>query len=168
MTTNDVLRRVRYIFDLNDAKMIAVFALAGREVSRGEVSAWLKKDEDSEFQECPDIELATFLNGLITEKRGAKDGATPEAESVLPNNLILLKLKIALTLRAEDIIGILNLAGLRLSKPELSAFFRKKNHPHYRQCKDQVLRNFLQGLQMKMRGDGPSTASSVWTGKRPR
>jgi uncharacterized protein YehS (DUF1456 family) len=43
------------------------------------------------------------------------------------------------------------LRGFRLSKHELSAFFRNPTQPQYRECKDQVLRNFLMGLQMKYR-----------------
>jgi uncharacterized protein YehS (DUF1456 family) len=62
-----------------------------------------------------------------------------------------MKLKIALNLKAEDVLGILELAEFRISKHELSAFFRKPGHKHYRECKDQILRNFLQGLQLKYR-----------------
>ncbi|MEL7534985.1 MAG: DUF1456 family protein, partial [Bacteroidota bacterium] len=38
-----------------------------------------------------------------------------------------------------------------LSPHELSAFFRKHNHPKYRICKDQYLRNFLIGMQERYR-----------------
>ena len=68
-----------------------------------------------------------------------------------------MKLKIALNMKAEDVLHTLSLAGFRLGKHELSAFFRKADHKHFRQCKDQVLRNFLQGLQLELRkgeGDG--------------
>ena len=75
MTKNDVLRRVRYTFDFGDSKMIALFALGGIKVSREQVSDWLKKDEDPAFKTCPDRALAAFLNGLITDRRGKKDGA---------------------------------------------------------------------------------------------
>ncbi len=34
MTPNDVLRRIRYILDLDDSKMMATFSLAGLEVTR--------------------------------------------------------------------------------------------------------------------------------------
>jgi uncharacterized protein YehS (DUF1456 family) len=65
-----------------------------------------------------------------------------------------MKLKIALNLKAEDVLEILGLADFRLSKHELSAFFRKPGHKHYRECKDQILRNFLNGLQ-KMHRPAP-------------
>ncbi|GAA3935839.1 DUF1456 family protein [Litoribacillus peritrichatus] len=151
MTNNDVLRRIRFIFDFNDKTMIKIFAAADLSVSRDDISNWLKKDDDDAFQNCPDVTLATFLNGLINEKRGKKEGEQPVPEKRLNNNTVLRKLKIALNLKAEDMLEILSLAEFRLSKHELSAFFRKQDHQHYRVCKDQVLRNFLQGLQLKYR-----------------
>ena len=65
--------------------------------------------------------------------------------------MILTKLKIALSLRSEDLAEIMQLAEFRVSPHELSAFFRKPGHAKYRQCKDQILRNFLRGLQLKFR-----------------
>jgi uncharacterized protein YehS (DUF1456 family) len=55
--------------------------------------------------------------------------------------------------KAEDVLEVLGSTGHLLSKHELSAFFRKQGHKHYRECKDQVLRNFLKGLQLKYRKD---------------
>ncbi len=112
---------------------------------------WLKKDDDPAFQNCNDKQMATFLNGFINHKRGKREGPQPAPEKRLTNNLILLKLKIALNLKAEDILQILALADFPIGKSELSAFFRKPGHNHYRACKDQILRNFLKGLQLKYR-----------------
>ncbi|MCH8261669.1 MAG: DUF1456 family protein [Proteobacteria bacterium] len=151
MTNNDILRRLRYIFNFGDSKMIALFGLADHQVTRGQISNWLKKDDDPAYQECSDNQLAIFLNGLINDKRGKKEGAQPEPESHLTNNIIFMKLKIALNLRAEDVLKIMELAGFYMSKHELSAFFRKPGHKHYRECKDQILRNFLKGMQLKYR-----------------
>lgn len=151
MTNNDVLRRIRYIFDYDDSKMIAIFALADHQVSREQISDWLKKDDDPAYQECSDINTAIFLNGLINDKRGKKEGAQVEPEKSLTNNIIFRKLKIALDLKDEDILAILELVDFRLSKHELSAFFRKPTHKNYRLCKNQILRNFLQGVQIKYR-----------------
>jgi len=158
MTNNDVLRRIRYTFDFDDSKMIAIFAQADCTVTREQVSDWLKKDDDEAFQECGDEELATFLNGLINEKRGKKEGAQPEPEKRLTNNIIFKKLKIALNLKEDDILEIFGFAEFDLSRHELSAFFRKKGHKNYRLCKDQVLRNFLQGVQFKYRDNVYSKA----------
>ena len=100
---------------------------------------------------CPDPLFATFLNGLIIAKRGKKDGPQAEPEQRLNNNIIFVKLKIAFNLQADSILSILALADFRLSKHELSAFFRRPDHKHYRKCQDQILRNFLKGLQLQYR-----------------
>ncbi len=151
MTNNDILRRIRYIFDLSDSKMIDVFGLADLQVTRSQISDWLKKEDDPAFQECSDALLAVFLNGLINDKRGKKEGPKPSPEQVLTNNIIFRKLRIALDLKTDDIIEIMGLTDVRISKHELSAFFRKPDNRHYRGCKDQVLRNFLKGVQKKYR-----------------
>ena len=151
MTNNDILRRVRYVFDFNDTKMIALFLSADYQVTRAQISSWLKKEDDPDYQECSDIQLATFLNGLINDKRGKKEGPQHKPEKRLTNNIIFNKLKIALSLKAEEVLDILKLAEFSMSKHELSALFRKPDHKHYRACKDQILRNFLKGLQLKYR-----------------
>jgi len=156
VTNNDVLRRVRYTFNFSDDKMIELFKLAEVDVSREQISNWLKRDDDPDYQNCPDKQLAVFLNGLINDMRGKKDGPQAEPEKKLTNNIILRKLSIALNLQAEDTLELLDLADLRLSKHELSAFFRRPDHKHYRVCKDQVLRNFLFGMQLMYREDDES------------
>lgn len=153
MTNNDILRRVRYIFDFNDDKMIALFAAADCEVTRAQVSNWMKAEDDPAFEKLADVMLATYLNGLINDKRGKREGPQPVAEKDLSNNAIFMKLKIALNLQAEDILEIMDLSDFRMSKHELSAFFRKPGHKHHRECKDQILRIFLKGLQQQYRGD---------------
>lgn len=151
MTNNDVLRRIRYTFNFDDTRMMAVFALGGLEVTRAEISDWLKKEDDPAYQVCSDVQLATFLNGLIVDKRGANDGPPPPPETSLNNNIIFRKLKIALNLQADEVLALVNQSDFSLSKHELSAFFRKPGHKHYRECKDQVLRYFLKGVQLKYR-----------------
>lgn len=145
------MRRIRYTFDFSDTKMITIFELADHLVTRAQVSDWLKKEDDPTYQKCDDTVFAIFLNGLINLMRGKKDGKQPEPESHLTNNIIFKKLKIALNLQAEDVLKILELADLSMSKHELSAFFRRPEHKHYRECKDQILRNFLKGMQLKYR-----------------
>jgi len=151
VTNNDILRRIRYIFNYNDNKMIAIFALANYQATREQVSDWLKKEDDPAYKNCPDTQLAIFLNGLINEKRGKKEGPEPVPEKKLNNNIIFRKLKIALNLTNDEVLNILSLANLPISKHELSAFFRRMDHKHYRVCKDQILRNFLNGVQIKYR-----------------
>jgi len=149
MTNNDILRRLRYTFDLNDNQVIEVFALAGLEVNRAQISEWLKKDDDPDYKPIYDPQLAVFLTGFIIHKRGKKEGEDPKSEKKLNNNIVFRKLKIALSLKDEDITEILELVDFRMSKHELSAFFRNPTQNQYRPCKDQVLRNFIHGLQVK-------------------
>ena len=151
MKANDILRRIRYILDFNDTRMLAVFSEGGQEVTKAQLSAWLKKDDDPAYETCPDVMFATFLNGLINQKRGKKEGPQAEPEESLNNNAVFRKLKIAFNLQAEDILSILALVDLDISKHELSAFFRRPDHKHYRDCKDQILRSFIKGMQLKYR-----------------
>ncbi|GAM75228.1 glutamate synthase (NADPH) large chain [Vibrio ishigakensis] len=151
MTNNDILRRIRYTFDFKDSEMVNIFGAADHAVTQANIVSWLKKEDDKEFSELLDVELATFLNGLINTKRGKREGEQPKPESRLTNNMIFMKLRIALNMKAEDILEILALVDFRLSKHELSAFFRKPENKHYRECGDQVLRNFLTGVQHQLR-----------------
>ncbi|MDG1346480.1 MAG: DUF1456 family protein [Crocinitomicaceae bacterium] len=149
MTNNDILRRLRFTFDLNDDKVMDLFRSGGIEATRAEISDWMKKEEDEAYKNLGDKYLAAFLNGFINKNRGKREGEQPAPEKKTNNNMIFRKLKIALNMRDEDILDVLDLADFRFSKSELSAFFRRPEHRHYRECKDQIMRNFLHGLQLK-------------------
>lgn len=153
MENADILRKIRYTFDYSDDQMMAIFADGGKPATRAQVSDWLKREDDPDHKGIYDIDLAVFLNGFITLKRGKRDGPMPKPEKTLNNNLILRKIKIALALRDDDMVDILKLADLKVSKHEISALFRKETQSQYRQCKDQFLRNFLFGMQKKYRKD---------------
>lgn len=154
MNNNDIIRSIRYTLDVDDSKMIAIFKLVDYHITREQVCNWLKKDDDPTWQNCTDTQLAIFLNGLIIDKRGKKEGPQAEAEKSINNNIVLRKLKIAFDLTGEGMLKILALAGLSMSEHELSALFRRPDHKHYRPCKDQILRNFLKGLRMRHRPQG--------------
>lgn len=151
MNNNDILRRIRYVFDIDDSDMITTFGEADLTVTRAQISDWLKKDDDPDYQICSDVQMAAFLNGLIIRKRGKQDGPPRAPEKRLNNNIVFMKLKIAMNLKADEVIELVNHDNLNISKHELSAFFRKPGHRHYRECKDQVLRHFLKGMQYKYR-----------------
>ncbi|MCE2027602.1 DUF1456 family protein [Marinibactrum sp. C21] len=142
---------MRYIFDYSDQVMLSIFQQGGYESNQSELLTWLKREEEPGFVACKDIELARFLNGLIINNRGAKDGVIPEPETVLNNNIILRKLKIALDLQADDLLAILKLVNVEPSKHELSALFRRADHKNYRQCQDQLFRQFLNGMEKRYR-----------------
>ena len=155
MTNNDILKRLRYVFNFSDTEMITTFELADFETNRAQVSNWLKKEEDADFVGMNDVELALFLNGLINKNRGKREGEQPEPETYLDNNTILKKLKIALSLKSDELLAIFKLADIEMSQHELSAFLRNPNQTQFTTLNDQYLRNFLMGLQKKFR---PETA----------
>ncbi len=85
------------------------------------------------------------------------------------NNDIFKKLRVALQLRDDQIVEILQLVDFRISKAELGAFFRNADHPNYMECGDQVLRNFLNGLVIHLRGtiENPKNPKEVIKTHKP-
>ncbi|MFC4262515.1 DUF1456 family protein [Ferruginibacter yonginensis] len=79
----------------------------------------------------------------------------------MDNNDILKKLRVALSLRNEDIIEILKLVDFEISKGALGDFFRNPDHPGYVVAQDQVLRNFLNGLIIYKRGPMPPSKRAL-------
>ncbi|MGR3177939.1 MAG: YehS family protein [Candidatus Anammoxibacter sp.] len=154
MTNNDILRRLRYALDIKDPTMIEIFKLSEYEISPDNLTAFLKKEEDKGYVECSHEVMGLFLDGLIIQKRGKREmapGRVEKRNSVLTNNEILKKLRIALKFREDEMLSTLKLGGKTLSKSELSALFRKEGQRHYKECGDQILRNFLKGLTMRFR-----------------
>lgn len=158
MNNNDIMRRLRYTFDLKDSAMVEIFAAADHPVTQEQIVNWLRKEDDSAYCAATDTELAIFLNGLINTRRGRREGEQPQPEKRLSNNMVFMKLKIALNMTSDDVLDTLRRVGFPLSKHELSAFFRKPDNKHYRECKDQILRNFLLGLQRRLR---PHNAGAI-------
>lgn len=151
MINNDVLRSIRYMLNVSEFKMVEIVKLGGGTVTQAEINAFIKKDDEPGFVECSHSVMTHFLNGLIYLKRG-KDESRPPLPMELPtNNVVLKKLRVAFELKDEDIIAILEKSGFKVSKTELSAFFRKEGHANYRPCGDQFLRNFMKGLTEKLR-----------------
>lgn len=151
ISSNDVLRRVHDMFNFSDQLMLSLFKLGGYEASELELATWFARKEAPEFVVCEDEKLARFLNGLIINNRGPKGDSIPEPESVLSNNMVLRKLKIALNLQADDLLEILKLNECSLSKHELSALFRRSDHKNYRECPDPLLCKFLDGMEKRYR-----------------
>lgn len=171
MDNNDILIRLRYALDIQDAHMVEIFKLGGVEVTKEEVGKMLIKskggfndaaEDDEEKEEnikCMNCMLEAFLNGFIIFKRGQQDAKPDQPErqvlsinkSANLNNIMLKKLKIALSLTSEDMLNIFEASGLVVTKGELSALFRKEGHKHYKECGDKYARNFLKGLAIKNR-----------------
>ena len=167
MNNNDILIRLRYALDLKNSEMMEIFELGDVEVTIEEVVMLLKKSKDNYHDEaenvgnieCDNAMLDSFLNGFITFKRGKQDPKPGQDEKPTlsitnnesVNNIILKKLKIALTLTSEDMLNILDEAGITVTKGELSAVLRKEGHKNYKECGDRYVRNFLKGLALKYR-----------------
>ncbi|ROL74738.1 DUF1456 family protein [Pseudomonas vranovensis] len=153
MIHNDVLRSLRYLLDVNDAKLTDIIKLSGYEVSTADIATYLKKEDEEGFVRCPDEVIAHFLDGLVIFKRGKDDSRAPlPVELPVTNNIVMKKLRVAFELKEDDLHAILKAADFPVSKPELSALFRKVGHNNYRPCGDQLLRNFLKGLTLRVRG----------------
>lgn len=148
MIHNDVLRSLRYILNVNDAKMAEIFSLAGLNIQASEIENLLKKEDEIGFVECSDNVMAHFLNGLVLFKRGKDENRAPQALiTPVTNNIILKKIRVAFELKDEDLRTMIEKAGLTVSKTELSAFFRSPDHRNYRDCGDQFLRNIIRELK---------------------
>lgn len=174
MTNSDILIRLRYALDIKDQDMVEIFKLGGIDMSLDEVREILTKSdsyndqdediylesEEDEDMKCSAFELESFLNGFIIFKRGRQEPKPGQKERpVLEiknpasiNNVVLKKLRIALSLQSDDILEILELAGVTISKGELSAIFRREGHRNYMECGDRYVRNFFKGLTIKHRG----------------
>ncbi|WPC72591.1 YehS family protein [Vibrio porteresiae] len=152
MTNNEVLRLVRSALVLKESHLVKIFALANSNVSANQIAQWLNKDNDSNAK-MSDSKLASFLNGLIIHKRGPRDGEQPKPETHLNNNMIFQKLRIALNLKTEEMLNILETVGLEMNKYDLGSYFRKPDNKHYKQCDDETLREFLFGVKLQSNPD---------------
>lgn len=150
MVSNDILRSVRYILKMNNQDLLRIFALGDTVVTAEQLAPWLRKEDEEGFVRCPDIMLSCFLNGLIYEKRGRDESAPVLAvERRVNNNIMLKKLRIAFSLKTDDILAILTEQKFRVSMPEITAMMRAPDHKNFRECGDQFLRYFLRGLAVR-------------------
>ncbi len=149
---NDVLRSLRFMLETDDAGLVAMTALGGLTITRPEMTAFLKRDDEHGYVICDHWVMAHFLDGLIIHRRGRDEQAPPRpVEKVVTNNTVLKKLRVAFELKEADILELMAASGFEVSKPELSALFRNADHKHFRAAGDQFLRNFLKGLTARVR-----------------
>ncbi|WP_162063263.1 DUF1456 family protein [Vibrio taketomensis] len=158
MTNNEILRRIQHALNLKNAQIIKAFEQAEVKVAHDQLQNWLKSESEKSFAKMKDKELALFLNGFINVKRGKKDGEQPKPEQQLTNNMIFMKLRIALDMKNEDVLDALELMGVSLSKYEIGAYFRKPNNKNYKACSDELLCDFLNGVQFTQRPDSEEYA----------
>ena len=150
MTNNDFLRRLRYALNIKDNVMVQIFKKGNIVLTREDVIDYLKKDIDEGFKKLNNNDLIAFLDGLIIQKRGKREDGTPipqvKATKNNLNNILLRKLRIALSFKSYDMIKIFKLGEVEISEGELSALFRSEDHKNYKECGDKYIRVFLKGL----------------------
>lgn len=150
MTNNDFLRRLRYALNIKDNVMVQIFKKGNIVLTREDVIDYLKKDIDEGFKKLNNNDLIAFLDGLIIQKRGKREDGTPIPQVKVTknnlNNILLRKLRIALSFKSYDMIKIFKIGGVEISEGELSALFRSEEHKNYKECGDKYIRVFLKGL----------------------
>ncbi|TRZ38618.1 DUF1456 family protein [Niallia circulans] len=165
MEIQDMVIRLRYALEIKNKEMVEIFKLGGVDVTVPEVIEILTKSDDEEEENddkltCTTSMFDSFLNGLIIFKRGVQEPKpgmpNPPAQSSQKkehiNNLLLKRVKIAMSLTTDDMLDIFENAGLTVTKGELGALLRKEGHKNYKECGDKFARNFLKGLAVQYRG----------------
>jgi len=155
MRNDDIIQNIRYMLDIDDIEITHILKLRGYKPKRGEVAAIFESQDlpdDEKGPDCGELLMAHFLDGLIYYKRGKSKDHPPRPIKVpVTNNMVLKKLRVAFKLREKEMHQVLELGGFSISKPEMSALFRREGHKNYRECGDQILRYFLKGLTVKLR-----------------
>jgi len=161
MNNNDTLRRLRYALELTDAQVVVLFDLGGQTVTEEEALTFINSEDEDGLAYCTDAMFSCFLDGLIIDRRGPPPAGrpTPPPTQELTNNATLKKLRIALNLHEDAMLTTLKAGGHAMSRGELTALFRKPKHKHYRECGDQVLRKFLNGLTKRLRPQDASPSA---------
>lgn len=153
MLNNDVLRSLRYTLNYSDSTVLEMLHHVDPELDLATLRSYLASEEEDSFAVMSDELLVGFLDNLIIALRGPSPNPAPATELPLSNNTILKKLRVAFALHEADLMDILESVDFPVSKPELSALFRKAGHHNYRECGDQLLRYFLKGLTFQLRLD---------------
>ena len=147
MLTNEILYRTVDALGLKIDDIVEIYQLVQYDMDREHLSNLLSKRQDSDFELCTHEELGLFLDGLIVSRRGESKNQNSSDEPVeLTNNLILKKLRVALEFREAEVEIVFGLADVELSKQQLSSLFRKATHKNYKECSDELLLAFIEGL----------------------
>ncbi len=147
MNTNDILYKIQKALNLSQDEMIEAYKLADYNMDASHLDLLLKRRQDKDSKLCSYEELGVFLDGFVILKRGPSPKKPNNDEVVeLTNNLILKKLRIALELKEAETEIIFSLADIELSKQQLASLFRKEGHKNFKECSDELLMAFLDGL----------------------
>ena len=165
MDTNDLYRRLRYALQLDDADAVRLMGLAGRAETQEVAAAWRARDGEPDHIECPAQAVSALLDGLVLDRRGPPDNdrAVPPAPgntSTIDNNTVLKGVKIALSMRTEDVRDCIVAGGGAVTNSEVGSLLRRADARNFRGCGDQMLRRFLSGLAERQRPTPTSGAHS--------
>lgn len=151
MKYNEIIKRLRYILDIDDQVLLDCFTLGGCDIALADVEGFCRAADDN-AQECTEEQMSRFLDGLILWRRGPSDKGSRNPVA-LNNNVILKKIRIALELEARDLDNAFMLADHEISPHEISALFRKPGTKHYVACSDHVFERLLSGLSLYFRSE---------------
>jgi len=147
LKTNDILYKIQKALNLSQEEMLEAYKLAEYKMEATHLDSLLKRRQDEGSKLCSYEELGVFLDGLVILKRGPNPKKSNDDEAVeLTNNLILKKLRIALELKEAETEIIFSLGEAQLSKQQLASLFRKESHKNFKECSDELLMAFLDGL----------------------
>ena len=147
ISTNEIFYRIQKALNLTHEEIIEAYNLEEHKIEASHLESLLKRRQEEGFMLCSYEELGLFLDGLVTLKRGPSPKKSNDDEIVeLTNNLILKKLRIALELKEAETEIIFGLAEVEMSKQQLASLFRKEGHKNFKECSDELLMSFLDGL----------------------
>jgi uncharacterized protein YehS (DUF1456 family) len=150
MNNNEIIRRLRFVLKVGDDVLKKSYVLGGCSLPSSDIEAFFVAENAKAYRDCPDENFIQFLDGLIVHLRGPSPNGLPEPVAI-NNNVILKKVRIALTLEARDLDNIIMLADEEMSAHEISALFRKPNNKHFVVCSDELLEKFFSGLSLYVR-----------------
>jgi len=147
LKTNDILHKIQKALNLSLEEMLEAYKLADYKMESSHLDSLLKRRQDKGSKLCSYEELGVFLDGFVVLKRGPSPKKNNDDEIVeLTNNLILKKLRIALELKEAETEIIFSLGEAELSKQQLASLFRKEGHRNFKECSDELLMAFLDGM----------------------
>lgn len=162
MNNNERLMRLKNALNIDDAGMIEIFKLGYMEFSTEEINKMClvayenySDEEKAAVKVCENDIFEAFLNGFIILKRGENESDKGKPRPLMlgekdrknVNNVLLKKMKIALSLTNDDLIDIFESVGTTTSNRELSPIFRKEGHKHYKKCSDAFALAFIDGIR---------------------
>ncbi len=146
MKTNDILYKIQKALNLSQKEMLEAYKLAEYKIEASHLDSLLKRRQDEGSKLCSYEELGVFLDGFVILKRGPSPKKKNDDVVELTNNLILKKLRIALELKEAETEIIFSLGEAKLSKQQLASLFRKEGHKNFKECSEELLLAFLDGL----------------------